>query len=503
MAEPLHNLKELLEAHETVRAIRGGEVDAFVVETEGLYRVHTLAGADTPYRMLVEAMREGAVTVHGDGGVLYCNGCFAEATGRSVAEIVGSNISDWLVMEKPIDVVLPPSLGNEGTFDATLRGAKRLIPVSVSACVLSAEPEVSVYCLILSDVSTVEHLRAEHRALAQERAELGAIFDGLPFAVAVADVQALTYLNPAAQALMTRVPQLAQRVLADAVPVLSAGGGPLRREISLSTGAEERTFEVHATKLNAVGPAPRVLIVIEDVTSAREAMRNQQREEQLRETFVGILGHDLRNPLMAVVGAAQMLKLARSGEQRDRAAAIIERSVDRMRRLIDDMLDLTLARIGGGIPIAAESADLGDIVQSAIDEIGRGEPSVDFRIESYGDLAGRWDGERLAQVVANLLANAVKHGEPSRPIDIRIDGRRDALVELSVTNHGTPIDPQRLPTIFDPFERGDTRPGTRGGGIGLGLYIAEQIVRAHGGTIWVTSTASEGTTFTFELPRSC
>jgi signal transduction histidine kinase len=506
MANPLENLEELLEAHETVRAIRRGEVDAVVVESEGSYRVHTLAGADTPYRMLVEAMREGAVTIYGDGSVLYCNGRFADATGSRASDIIGNNVTHWLVIDRSIDELLSPSLGSEWTFDATLRGPKGLIPVSVSACMLSGDPDVSVYCLVVSDVSdrlSVEHLRAQHRALSQERAELGAIFDCLPFAVAVADAVSLTYLNPAAQALMACVPQLADRVLAGAVPVLSAGGGPLRGEIALRTGDEERIFEVHATELKAVEPSPRVLIVIEEVTAAREALRTQQREEQLRETFIGILGHDLRNPLMAVVGAAQMLKLAKSGDQRDRAASIIERSVDRMRRLIDDMLDLTLARIGGGIPIAAESADLGHIVQSAIDEIGRGEPSVDFRVESHGDLAGRWDGERLAQVVANLLANAVKHGEPSQPIQIRIDGRRDALVELSVTNHGAPIDPQRLATIFDPFERGDVRPGSRGGGIGLGLYIADQIVRAHKGTISVTSTAAEGTTFALELPRAC
>src|SRR5262245_7350595 len=262
MADPLENLEELLEAHETVRAIRRGEVDAFVVESEGSYRIATLAGADTPYRRLVEAMREGAVTVYGDGTVLYCNGRFADATGSRASDIIGNNVTHWLVIDRSMGELLSPSLGSEWTFDATMRSPKGLIPVAVSACTLSADPELSVYCLVVSDVSdrlSVEHLRAEHRAPSQERADLGANFDCLPFAVAVADAVSLTYLNPAAEALMARAPQLADRVLA----VLSDRRGPLRSEISLRTGDEERIFEVHATELKAVGPAPRVLIVIE------------------------------------------------------------------------------------------------------------------------------------------------------------------------------------------------------------------------------------------------
>jgi signal transduction histidine kinase len=122
-------------------------------------------------------------------------------------------------------------------------------------------------------------------------------------------------------------------------------------------------------------------------------------------------------------------------------------------------------------------------------------------VQAFGDTRGFWDEERLDQVVTNLFTNAIKHGAPSEIVGVRLEGREKSYVVVEVSNRGTPIPPDLLPVIFDPFRRGEGRYDARSKGVGLGLYIAERILAAHGGTVSVRSSADDGTTFTVTLPR--
>jgi signal transduction histidine kinase len=222
--------------------------------------------------------------------------------------------------------------------------------------------------------------------------------------------------------------------------------------------------------------------------------------ERHRDEFLGILGHDLRNPLNAIVMSASTLHdLGAAAGAPARVAERILRSATRMGRLIADLLDLTRTRLGLGIPIVPALTDLGAVCHQVVAELEAGHPGHPVRFQAEGDLDGEWDSARLAQVVSNLVGNALEHGAKESPVDL-VARQDDGGVELEIHNEGPPIPEEELHTIFEPM-RSHGRDETASSHLGLGLYIAEQVVAAHGGTIAVTSTPVSGTTFTIHLPR--
>jgi signal transduction histidine kinase len=171
----------------------------------------------------------------------------------------------------------------------------------------------------------------------------------------------------------------------------------------------------------------------------------------------------------------------------------------RMGRMIEQLLDLARARLGGGIPLSPESVDLRELARHVVSEHRALESARVIELETTGDLTGRWDEPRLAQVLSNLLGNALQHGDAHTNISLRIDGGTDRIV-VRVHNWGV-IPQELLPSLFEPFRSGrDAHRQSEG--LGLGLYIVDQVVRSHAGTIHVDSTVGEGTTFTVELPRT-
>ena len=218
---------------------------------------------------------------------------------------------------------------------------------------------------------------------------------------------------------------------------------------------------------------------------------------RLNELFLGVLGHDLRNPLTTVLTSAEYLrqsddpKIAKFGDW-------IYASGERMSRLIEDTLDLVRMRVGGGIQLHAAAMDLGEVVGRIVEEQRAAHPDRQFTFERDGDLSGKWDADRVAQVASNLIGNAARHGTAGSAITIAARGG-DAFVVLTVSNQG-PIAPELLPYIFDPFRGTRDRHRGRYGGLGLGLYIVQQVVLAHGGRIDIRSE-DDRTTFVVELPH--
>jgi signal transduction histidine kinase len=169
-----------------------------------------------------------------------------------------------------------------------------------------------------------------------------------------------------------------------------------------------------------------------------------------------------------------------------------------MVRMVDQLLDLTRARLAGGVPIARRTTDLVAVVAAVLDELASAHPGVMLCVDLPREMVGEWDGDRLAQVAANLVGNAIEHGDRTRPIRIVLGGG-DSTAVLTVQNEGPPIPEDILPLLFDPFRAGRLAASRRGKGLGLGLYITREIVVAHGGTITVRSAAE--TTFEVTLPR--
>jgi signal transduction histidine kinase len=223
-----------------------------------------------------------------------------------------------------------------------------------------------------------------------------------------------------------------------------------------------------------------------------------------KEMFIAILGHDLRTPLGAIITSSTfMLDLDELGEPYRTLAERIASSSRRMDRMVGDLLDLTRSRLGGGIPIARDWMDLEDAVREVVGELSAQHPGRAIEVKAAGDVRGRWDRGRLIQVLANLMGNALEHGAAETPVRVTIDGAIDE-VTVAVHNHGVPIPGSLIPRIFDPMKRRNAiarRATGAAANLGLGLYIAAQIVAGHNGRIDVESSASAGTTFTVRVPR--
>jgi signal transduction histidine kinase len=281
----------------------------------------------------------------------------------------------------------------------------------------------------------------------------------------------------------------------------------------LAVVAEYRALRASVIRLwrgSTPAPDPRDL---DDLTRFNESIDQSltvavrgytQRVDQSRQLFLAILAHDLRNPLNAITMSAATLSLTEVPDPESaEIAARITASAMAMGRMIGDLLDFTASGLGAAMPLSPTDADFAGLCQEVIEETRAANPTRTIHFDSHGDLTGHWDAARLRQVVSNLLGNAVQHGDESAPI--QMTAQSDASgVQLSIRNPGPPIPADAIPTIFDPLVRGaspDTTKRRRPGSIGLGLYVAREVVAAHGGTINVESSAADGTTFTVHLPR--
>lgn len=220
-----------------------------------------------------------------------------------------------------------------------------------------------------------------------------------------------------------------------------------------------------------------------------------------RDLFLAILGHDLRNPIGAVEMSGTVL--VRSPDPAvSRAGSRILSCTTRMKRMLSDLLDLTRTRLGAGIPICPAPTDLVTVSRQVIDEIQMSNPERTVRFESRGRFHGTWDADRIAQVLSNLLSNAIQHGSESTPITLVLrDEGPD--VAISVHNEGPAITQKEIGSIFEPLVRKPTGAADEraSSSLGLGLFVVREIVNAHGGEIRVTSSKTRGTTFEVRLPR--
>jgi hypothetical protein len=220
-----------------------------------------------------------------------------------------------------------------------------------------------------------------------------------------------------------------------------------------------------------------------------------------RDTFLGILGHDLRTPLGAMWGAVEVLAKSKNDASRATAYSAANRSLAAMGAMIRDLLDFTRTRLGKGIPIAPDTADLEQVCMASVVEMRLAYPASTFEVACEGRMDAVFDRERMHQVVSNLLGNAVQHGEVGAPVHVRT-GVEAENIWLEVTNQGPPIPEALLATIFDPLVQAapeDASP-RRATNMGLGLFIAREIVQGHGGAISAASEAT-GTTFSVRFPH--
>ena len=216
-----------------------------------------------------------------------------------------------------------------------------------------------------------------------------------------------------------------------------------------------------------------------------------------KERFIAILGHDLVTPLNAILTSSQfMLETAQFTETQTTLLKGIAGSAARMNRMVSDLLDFTRTRFGDKIPLALRPTDMKDLMDDVAAEVAASYPNSTLQFEKAGDLRGDWDPERLAQVLTNLVSNAVQHGSENAPIKVMARGAQNEVV-VSVHNDGPVIPKKRIAQLFTPMKRDAEKRH-----LGLGLYIVDKIVAAHGGSVEVHSSKERGTVFTVRLPRA-
>lgn len=242
-----------------------------------------------------------------------------------------------------------------------------------------------------------------------------------------------------------------------------------------------------------------------DQAVAESIARHSAMIRKSQDVFLSVLGHDLRNPLGAVTMSAQYMMGSQSLESRHiKAAAMIYNSSKQMNALIGDLLDFTRTRLGQGMPMKPEATNIAEVARHAVAQACAFHPEHRIRLEMTGQLDGHWDAARIGQVFSNLIGNAVKHGSMEAPIDVVLNGDDGSEILATVHNGGDPIPEDDLPRIFEPLCRASTsqHKNRDDAGLGLGLFIAHEIVQAHGGALTVASSAEDGTTFTVRLPRA-
>ena len=274
--------------------------------------------------------------------------------------------------------------------------------------------------------------------------------------------------------------------------------------------AEFRALRASVIRLWTTRHRDAAVTDLDDMTRFNEAIDQAIAESisryaddlgQSKERFLAILGHDLQTPLGAIMMSSKfMLEI---GELKEPNLTLVQRiagSSTRMSQMVKDLLDYTRTRFGDTIPIVRTDVDLRKVINEVVSEVATSHPDHPVQLEMKGDLHGEWDAARLGQVFTNLLANAAQHGSEHSPIKVSVRGNAKAIA-LTVHNQGAAIPREQLANIFQAMKSAHGNGARDRRHLGLGLYIVEKIVSAHEGTVTVDSSATEGTTFTVNLPR--
>lgn len=278
-------------------------------------------------------------------------------------------------------------------------------------------------------------------------------------------------------------------MIAHAIERRDADGQTLFTRISLSPGGLRRGYERQLAEANAKS--------IKAEKALQQSLLAEQETSELREQFIAVLGHDLRNPLASISAGARILLRAPRDDREATVLQMMETTVMRMAGLIDDIMDFARGRLGGGITLSRDAdSPLELTLVQVVDELRGASPArvieTHFSISEPVDC----DRTRIGQLASNLLGNALTHGSADQPIHVGASTMA-GIFKLWVANSGAPIPETAMARLFEPFFRGDVRDSKQG--LGLGLHIASQIARAHEGTLTVTSTTAE-TRFVFEMP---
>ncbi|ATB42611.1 histidine kinase [Cystobacter fuscus] len=478
-------------------------------------------------QLLIEQSSDSIIMADARGVLRVFNSAAARVHGSGLKDVPPFEWSEAYGLltldERPLrseDTPLFRALHNEVVTEARWKvrhadGSVRTLSGTASPL---RRPDGSLVGAVLNARDETERLRRE-----QERLEMLALLDALlataPVGLAFLDGE-LRYVRVnemVAAAHGQPMEAFPGRTLAEVLGDEAACIEPLLRRV-LETGEmlKGHEFEVPSSGASGVrahwvgdyfpvragdGRVLGVGCVVSDITDRKQQEERMRQTAEFRERFLGIVSHDLRNPLNAILlSASALLKLDSMPPGHVQRVRRIVTSAGRMGRMIGELLDFTRGRLGGGIPIQPRAANLRHLCQQVLEELESSHPGRELRLRAEGDFQGVWDADRLVQLLGNLGKNALDYSPPGTPVDFVLHDEEDA-VRVEVHNEGPPIPASLLPEIFEPFRRavsGETSPRS---GLGLGLFIVQRIAQAHEGRVEVRSTEDAGTTFTLFLPR--
>ncbi|HSE38324.1 MAG TPA: ATP-binding protein [Blastocatellia bacterium] len=519
----------LPEAESILRALRGGEVDGVVVAREDGERVCMLSGAEHPYRVMIETMNEGAVTLTEHGRIVYCNKRFAEMVSTPIDQLTGSSISH-LVADAPIfEALLSKSGSANSKEEIGLKASDgSIISTMFSVSPLQFDDETAGVCIVVTDLTdqkrTLE-LRAarEFERTLREHAEAGQlkiskILESITDSFIALDREwRFTDVNERAARILGKPrAELIGNVVWEIFPQVVGSEAYDRLRAALtnqraahfeapSLAAPGKWFEVHAH------PSEEGLwIYLRNITERKVAEVERERLlKELSETnrqkdeFLAMLSHELRNPLAPISNAVEVLRrLFPDHPDLQSSTDVIGRQVNDLARLIDDLLDAS--RITSGkVRLQLQTIELASVVSRAIEatrpltEARRHQLTVSLPSDPVWLTA---DPVRLPQVLNNLLNNAAKYTEEGGDIALTAELEGDELV-IRVRDTGVGIPPEILPHVFDLFTQADRSLDRSQGGLGIGLTLARSIVGMHGGVVQAFSAGpGQGSEFLVRLP---
>lgn len=540
--EQLLNIAEMRmhveEAEDILRALHTGEVDAVIVAVPEGERVYTLQSADHHYRLLVEAMNEGAVIMTGDGVVLYSNRSFAEMLKAPLEQVAGCSISQFILetdLSNYQKLMAQSQLSGSSKGEITLTALDgALVPAYFSLSALQLDEAQSV-CAIITDLS--EHKRTQE-LIASERLERSLRAEAEASRQKISDILEsitesflaldrdwrITYVNQRAASFFGKtMDELIGQGLFDLFPHAKGNDfyinyqramdeqTPIHFEAASSI-IPGRWFEAHVYPFEG-----GISAYFRDITDRKraeqereqllareqEARRVAEEANRVKDDFLATLSHELRTPLNAILGWTEILNAnKRDGAFLDHAIEVIARNARAQAQLIEDILDVSRI-IAGKFYLDMQTAELIPIIDAAIESV---RPMADTKgvllLTSIDPMTAivSCDPIRLQQVIWNLLANAIKFTAPSGMVEVRLECV-DSNAQITIRDTGEGISAEFLPQVFDRFRQKDSSYARKHSGLGLGLAIVRHVMELHGGTIEAYSAGEgKGATFTIKLP---
>jgi PAS domain S-box-containing protein len=480
------------------------------------------------FRAVITALAEGVVFQDAQGVVMRANQSAERILGLSLHELAGRTSHDprWGGIhedgrplpgdEHPAMVALRTGMAVTGAVIGVHQPDGRLVWLSVNAQPIFGPDAKTPEGVVASFLDITERKRVQAEFEASER-RFSTLAEALPETVWMAEPTGrLVYVNGALPR-CTGLPLdklLGRGFLSlihpdDRARSLDSWSRSMKagepHQLEHRVRGREGRYRWHLVRGVPVkddsGRVVRWVGLSTDVHESRQAQAELQRRADFEQHLVGMVSHDLRSPLNAILLSTRSLLRRNSlDEWQTKSVVRVQSCAERASRMIRDLLDFTQARLGGGILLERRRVDVHEVVRGVLDEVEAAHPGREVRWVREGSGVGEWDEDRLAQVMQNLVTNALKYSPEGTPVQVASRGEDGAMV-LSVHNGGEPIASGQMERLFQPFQRASSEVDKAGRSVGLGLYIVKHLVDAHGGAIDVRSTREEGTTFTVRVPR--